>query len=130
MLLPVACTSRSPTTLMKTPKEKMETMEVYSIPIRITLPSSTKAAKKGRTPKMPKSAKAAALSTIRNTPFVAVRLASSKFFSPSLRERMALTPTAVPTEMAIIIACTGKARETAVRASSLTRMTKMLSTTL
>lgn len=95
---------------MKTPKEKMETMEVYSIPIRITLPSSTKAAKKGRTPKMPKSAKAAALKYHQKHAVVAVRLAPSKFFSPSLRERMALTPTAVPTAMAIS-RCTGKAEK-------------------
>ena len=63
-------------------------------------------------------------------PFVAVLLAFSGSFSPRLLERSALTPTPAPTATATIMFWAGKASETAVRASSLRRDTKMLSTTL
>ena len=60
----------------------------------------------------------------------AVRLARSKFFSPRLRLKRALTPTPVPVETAIIRFCTGKARPTALKAFSLMRATKKPSTIL
>ena len=52
------------------------------------------------------------------------------FFSPRLLESRALTPTPVPMPTANIRFCSEKARETAVRAFSLTRATKIESTTL
>ena len=57
-------------------------------------------------------------------------MARSKRFSPRLLLRRALMPTPVPVATAIIRFCTGKARLTAFSAFSLTRETKMLSTTL
>ena len=57
-------------------------------------------------------------------------MARSWFFSPRLLDSRALTPTPVPTPTAIMTFCSEKARETAVRAFSLTRATKIESTTL
>lgn len=65
-----------------------------------------------------------------NRPFVAAALASAYRCSPSLREISAFMPTPVPTATAIMSIWIGKASDTAVSASSLTRVTKMLSTTL
>ena len=63
-------------------------------------------------------------------PFSAVLLARSWFFSPRLLDSRALTPTPVPTPTAIMTFCKENARETAVRALSLTWDTKIESTTL
>ena len=86
--------------------------------------------KKKRGNVRPKTKKARKPKKKRKMPFTAAWLAPLKFFSPKLRDKSALTPTPVPTETAIIRFCTGKASETAVKASSLIRATKMLSTTL
>ncbi len=64
------------------------------------------------------------------TPVVAINVVSSFLLAPMAWESTALIPTLVPTETAIIKSCTGKAREVAVRASSESRATKMLSTML
>ena len=66
----------------------------------------------------------------RKMPFSAVALARRWFFSPRLLLSMAFTPTPVPTPTAIIIFCREKAKDTAVRASSLTQDTNTESTTL
>ena len=66
----------------------------------------------------------------KKMPFSAVALARFWFFSPRLLLSMALTPTPVPTPTAIIIFCREKAKDTAVRASSLTQDTNTESTTL
>ena len=63
-------------------------------------------------------------------PFMAVRSTLSCSFCPRLRESRALIPTPVPTPTEIIRFCTGKARDTAFRASSLSLATNTLSTTL
>ena len=63
-------------------------------------------------------------------PFLAIMFAFSKFFSPSVLDKKALIPTAVPTATAIIRLWTGKARDTARRAYSLILETKILSTIL
>ena len=57
-------------------------------------------------------------------------MAASWLCSPRRREIRLLIPTPRPTDRAIISVCTGKARDTAVRASALYLATKMLSTTL
>ena len=54
----------------------------------------------------------------------------SNLFSPSDFESRAFTPTPVPEATAIIRFCRGNASVTAVRASSLSLATKMLSTIL
>ena len=66
----------------------------------------------------------------RKMPFFAVALARCWFFSPRLLDSRALTPTPVPTPTAIITFCSEKARDTAVRALSLTWDTNTESTTL
>jgi len=66
----------------------------------------------------------------RKMPFFAVALARLWFFSPRLLDSMAFTPTPVPTPTAIITFCSEKARDTAVRALSLTWDTNTESTTL
>ena len=66
----------------------------------------------------------------RKTPFSAARFASLKFFSPRLLLSSALIPTPVPVETAIIRLWIGKAKETAVSASSPIIATNILSTTL
>ena len=72
----------------------------------------------------PSATKARQLNAARKMPFTAARLALSWFFSPRLRDSRALMPTPVPTLTAIIRFCTGKARETAFSASSLSWDTK------
>lgn len=57
-------------------------------------------------------------------------LAFSKSFSPKVLDKKALMPTAVPTDTAIIRLWMGNASDTALRAYSLIRDTKMLSTIL
>ena len=66
----------------------------------------------------------------RNSAWSAILLARSKFFSPRLLERAALTPTPVPVATAIIRFWAGNARDTAVSACSHTRDTNTLSTML
>ena len=74
--------------------------------------------------------KARLLKHARNRPLTAALSALSKFFSPRLRDSRALIPTPVPEATAIIRFCTGNARDTAARAFSPSRDTKILSTTL
>ena len=79
---------------------------------------------------MPNKAKAREPITARKMPFWAAFWASFWLCSPRERESRALTPTQVPEETAIIRLWIGKARDTALRAYSLTLDTKMLSTIL
>ena len=66
----------------------------------------------------------------RKIPVLAAWSALSCSLAPRERESRAFIPTVVPAQTAIIRFCRGKARETAVRAFSLSRATKMLSTML
>ena len=79
---------------------------------------------------MPIRAKTTKLHRDRKMPVLAARSAMAWFFSPRDRDSRALMPTAVPAPKAIIRFCRGKARDTALRASSLSWATKMLSTML
>ena len=79
---------------------------------------------------MPIRAKTTKLHKARKIPVLAALSAMSCRFSPKERDSSALMPTAVPPPKAIIRFCRGKARETALRASSLSLATKILSTTL
>jgi len=78
----------------------------------------------------PTSVNTSEVPSIRNSPVVAARQASSGFFCPSFRESRAFRPTAVPTPMAIIKNWMAYTREAAVRAVSDRRATKILSTML
>ena len=67
--------------------------------------------------KMPNRALSSMPSPARKTPFRAERFTMSASRSPSARDSRALTPTAVPVAMPIMMFCTGKASETALSAS-------------
>ena len=79
---------------------------------------------------MPSTQKTTKEHRARKMPVLAARSAFSCSLAPRDRESRAFMPTAVPAHTAIIRFCRGKARETAVRAFSLSRETKMLSTML
>ena len=112
------------------PKEKTRQIVRYCAPNSMTSWVSVWLAKKMREPARPKRANRAQLMAARNTPLAAARFASSWRRSPKERDKSALIPTQVPEDTAIKRLCTGKARDTAVRAFSLICATKMLSTIL
>ena len=114
----------------KMPKQAPPQMAMYTVPCSTISSMSVCTAKKGRAHSRPAAVKTSRLSTARNTPFSAVRLARSNSRSPRDRESRAFTPTPVPTATEIIRFWKGKARDTADRAFSLIWETKMLSTTL
>ena len=102
----------------------------YCVPYVTIMSLSVCMAKNKCEPIPPSSANTIQLMIPRNRPFLAASLAPSKFFSPRLRDSSALMPTPVPAATAIISVWMGKARETAVSASSLSCATNMLSTIL
>ena len=78
----------------------------------------------------PKTMKMTLLQAARKIPLEATSPTALKSFRPKFIANSALIPTPVPVEMAIIRFWMGKEIETAVRAFSLIRATKTLSTTL
>ena len=105
-------------------------MVIYWIPYSRICTSEVCMWKNGFARATPSTAKTTQLMNARKIPFFADSSAVLKSFSPRLLDNTALTPTPVPTAIAIIRLCTGKTRETAVSAFSLICATKTLSTTL
>ena len=104
--------------------------DIYCVPYSTINLSDVCTSKKNLEPTRPSTAKTSALTRARKIPFLAMVFACSNFFSPRLLESRALIPTPVPVATAIIRFCTGKARETAVSASSFNCATNILSTIL
>ena len=78
----------------------------------------------------PSSAEMAKPTSASRMPWLATLSARSRCPAPSARPIRALTPTAVPVASPIIRFWAGKAKDTAVSACSLTRLTNTLSTML
>ena len=85
---------------------------------------------KGFDTKAPIRTKKTISSSMIEYPVWAVWKASSSLLSPRRLDMTEQTPTLVPTANEAMSICIGNARETAVRAFSLKRDTKMLSTML
>ena len=127
---PVDCSSRSKQNWLNIPMERPRQTVAYWVPYSTMTSFLVWARKKGRDKNNPMRANTAKLHRARKMPVLAAWSAISWRFSPKDRESSALMPTAVPPPTAIIRFCSGKARDTAFRASWLSWATNTLSTTL
>ena len=73
--------------------------------------------KNGVASEKPRTAKTAAVQSVRKSPVPAARSTACMFFSPSERASSAFIPTPVPTANAMHSVCSGKASDTAFIAS-------------
>ena len=112
------------------PAETQVTMRRYVVAISAISTLSVCVRIKAPAKKNPITKNRTKLQKARRTAEFAALSERSKRFSPSDLDRIALTPTPVPELTAIIRFCSGNASVTAVSACSLSRATKMLSTTL
>ena len=112
------------------PSEPMVTMRRYSLPIWMMFSTWVWERKNRSAQVRPSTAEMRKPTTAKKTPLLATRSARSRICAPRARPIRALTPTAVPVARPIIRFWAGKARDTAVSACSLTRLTNTLSTML
>ena len=124
MVRPVDWSSRSSMISKKMPKENTVTMRRYCSPPSTMAAMAVWVSKNAREKNSPNSRNSAVPSSDKNSPLWAERWASGRSLHPRLRDRSAFTPTAVPEATAIMKFCMGKARDTAVSASSLNWDTK------
>ena len=130
MVLPVDCNSLSNVICMKIPTDMTQMMVMYCVPY-LTISGSLVCAEKNACEQvMPITANTIQLMMPRKIPLRAARLAPLKFFSPKFLDSNALIPTPVPDATEIIKVWIGNASDTAVRASSHSLATNMLSTML
>ena len=130
IMLPVACWIFSHITETITKMDRPTAMCEYCTAWFSTLGLSVNAARNGPLRKKPIRMNATPPTTDNATPCRAAQSASSCMRAPRRRAMSELTPTAVPTAMAMTSCWSGNTSETAVRASCEYLATKMLSTML
>lgn len=93
------------------PKDKQQQILKYVVPIEITssFPLANKEINHSE-PNTPNNKNAIKITILKNIPFPATLFTFSLSFSPKLFESNAFNPTPVPTPIAIINICIGKAR--------------------